>query len=152
MYIRPSSGALDVELQHMVFCTEFLDGWWSWEPLRGSCLRCGWCRTPSAPYTRPTRIRQVKGKGCPVTCFRVCVWIWYIRGRLQTGCSRTECWYKYLDVRVNTQQRLQKITYWEVSRYILCKILLLWSAEWGWARMDVYNVTVKCTQIRVIAS
>ena len=25
-YIRPSSGALDVELQHMVFCTEFLDG------------------------------------------------------------------------------------------------------------------------------
>ena len=28
-YIRPSSGALDVELQHMVFCTEFLDGWWS---------------------------------------------------------------------------------------------------------------------------
>ena len=28
-YIRPSSGALNVELQHMVFCTEFLDGWWS---------------------------------------------------------------------------------------------------------------------------
>ena len=28
-YIRPSSGALDVELQHMIFCTEFLDGWWS---------------------------------------------------------------------------------------------------------------------------
>ena len=27
--IRPSSGALDVELQHVVFCTEFLDGWWS---------------------------------------------------------------------------------------------------------------------------
>jgi len=25
----PSSGALDVELQRMVFCTEFLDGWWS---------------------------------------------------------------------------------------------------------------------------
>jgi len=34
---------LDVELQHMVFCTEFLDGWWSWEPLRRSCVRCGWC-------------------------------------------------------------------------------------------------------------
>ena len=32
-YIRPSSGASDVELQHMVFCTEFLDGWWSWELL-----------------------------------------------------------------------------------------------------------------------
>jgi len=26
----------------MVFWTEFLDGWWSWEPLRGSCVRCGW--------------------------------------------------------------------------------------------------------------
>jgi len=25
--MRPSSRALDVELQHMVFCTEFLD-WW----------------------------------------------------------------------------------------------------------------------------
>ena len=23
----------------LVFCTEFLDGWWSWEPLRRSCLR-----------------------------------------------------------------------------------------------------------------
>jgi len=43
-YIRPSSGALDVELQHMVFCTEFVDGWWSWEPLLRSCLRCGWRR------------------------------------------------------------------------------------------------------------
>jgi len=43
-YIRPSSGALDVELQHMVFCTEFFDGWWSWEPLCRSCVRCGWCR------------------------------------------------------------------------------------------------------------
>ena len=28
----------------MVFCTEFVDGWWSWEPLRRSCVRCGWCR------------------------------------------------------------------------------------------------------------
>ena len=39
-YIRPSSGALDVKLQHLIFCTEFLDGWWSWEPLRRSCVRC----------------------------------------------------------------------------------------------------------------
>jgi len=58
-YIRPSSRALDVELQHMVFCAEFVDGWWSWEPLRRSCVRCGWCRAtrkaPSAPYTRPTQ-------------------------------------------------------------------------------------------------
>jgi len=27
--IRPSSGALEVELQHMVLCAEFLDGWCS---------------------------------------------------------------------------------------------------------------------------
>jgi len=42
----------------MVFCTEFLDGWWSWEPLCRSCVRCGCCRAtaaPSAPYTRPTQ-------------------------------------------------------------------------------------------------
>ena len=32
-YISPSSGGFD-ELQHMVFCTDFLDGWWSSEPLR----------------------------------------------------------------------------------------------------------------------
>ena len=44
MYIRPSSGALDVKLQHMVFSTKFLEGWWSWEAPRRSCLRCGWCR------------------------------------------------------------------------------------------------------------
>ena len=43
-YIHPSSEALDLELHHMAFCTEFLDGWWSWEPLRRSCVRCGWCR------------------------------------------------------------------------------------------------------------
>jgi len=43
-HIRPFSGASDVELQHVVFCTEFLDGRWSWEPLRRSCVRCGWCR------------------------------------------------------------------------------------------------------------
>jgi len=42
-YIRPSSRALGIELQHMVFCTEFWDGWWSWEPLRRSCVRWGWC-------------------------------------------------------------------------------------------------------------
>ena len=42
-YIRSSSGALDVELQPMVFCTEFLDGWWSWELLRRSGVRCGLC-------------------------------------------------------------------------------------------------------------
>jgi len=47
----------DVELQHMVFGTEFLDGWCSWEPLPRSCVQCGWSRraAPSAPYTRPTQ-------------------------------------------------------------------------------------------------
>ena len=49
-YIRPSSRALDVELQHMVFCTEFLDGWWSCEPLCRSCVRCGWCRALHHPH------------------------------------------------------------------------------------------------------
>jgi len=40
--MRPLSGALDVELQRLVFCTEFLDG----------------CRAtaPTAPYTRPTQL------------------------------------------------------------------------------------------------
>jgi len=33
-----------LKLEHMVFCTQFVEGWWSWEPLRRSCVRCGWCR------------------------------------------------------------------------------------------------------------
>ena len=49
-YIRPSSGAIDVKLQHMVFCTEFVDGWWSWQPLRRSCVRCGWWRVRHHPH------------------------------------------------------------------------------------------------------
>ena len=32
----------------MVFCTEFLGGWWSWEPLHRSCVRCGCCRATTA--------------------------------------------------------------------------------------------------------
>ena len=40
----------------MVSCTEFLDGWWYWQPLHRSCVRCWWCRkAPSAPYTPPTQ-------------------------------------------------------------------------------------------------
>jgi len=43
----------------MVFCTEFLDGWWSWEPLRRSCVHLMLlmmpCTAPSAPHTRPTQ-------------------------------------------------------------------------------------------------
>jgi len=35
-YIRPSSGTLDVELQHMGLCTELVDWWWSWEPFYGA--------------------------------------------------------------------------------------------------------------------
>ena len=50
-YIHPSSGALDVELQHMVCCTEFLDGWRSSESLRRSCVRCdGTIRTAHTTY------------------------------------------------------------------------------------------------------
>jgi len=54
--ICPSSGALDVKLQHTVFCTQYVDGWWSWQPLHRSCVRFGWCRAthtaPSEPHTR----------------------------------------------------------------------------------------------------
>ena len=39
----------------MVYCTEFLDGWWSWGPLCRSSVRCGGLGKPSAPYTRPTQ-------------------------------------------------------------------------------------------------
>jgi hypothetical protein len=53
--IRPSSGALDVKLQHMVFCTEFVGEWWSWEPLRRSCARCGCCTATSTPHTQRTQ-------------------------------------------------------------------------------------------------
>ena len=35
----------------MVFCTEFLDGWWSWQPLRRSCVQRGWCRVISTAHT-----------------------------------------------------------------------------------------------------
>jgi len=38
--MRPSLGALDVELQHMVFCTEF----WMGGGLESRCI---------APHTRP---------------------------------------------------------------------------------------------------
>jgi len=51
-YICPSSGALDVELQHMVSCTEFLDGRWSWETLCRSSLWCGWCRARHHPHRK----------------------------------------------------------------------------------------------------
>ena len=39
------------------FVHRVLDGWWSWEPLRRSCVRYGWCcaTAPSAPYTRRTQ-------------------------------------------------------------------------------------------------
>jgi len=41
-YIHPPSGALDIELQRMVFWAEFVDEWWSWELLHGLCVWCGW--------------------------------------------------------------------------------------------------------------
>jgi len=38
------------------FCTEFLDGWRSWEPLLRSCLRCGWCRAPDDGLMYPKHV------------------------------------------------------------------------------------------------
>ena len=60
-YIRPSSGALDVELQHMVFCTEFLDGWCSWEPHRTHDLRSG------SQDHHPSKISVQKNICCNLT-------------------------------------------------------------------------------------
>ena len=63
----------------MVFCTEFLDGWWSWEPVRKSCVRCGWCRAPSAPYTRPTRPPPFQKLGAENHMLQLniqCSWWW----------------------------------------------------------------------------
>jgi len=63
----PSSGALDVELKHMVFCTEFLDG----------------CTAPSAPYTRPTqrlsrppKIQKLRCRKPYVSTQNLCSWWW----------------------------------------------------------------------------
>ena len=80
-YIRPSSGALDVELQHMVFQTEVLDGWWSWEPLCWSCLWYG--TAPSAPYTRPMQqlsrpppIQKLSAENHTLQLNIQCSWWW----------------------------------------------------------------------------
>jgi hypothetical protein len=51
--------ALDVELQHMVFSTEFVDGWWSWEPL---CRSCVWCVVYIQLYL------LMMGQDTPETC------------------------------------------------------------------------------------
>ena len=77
-YIRPSSGALDFELQHMVFCTKFLDGWWSWEPLYRSCVRSGWCcvtcTAPSAPYHHPFKKIGAENRTLQLNIW--CSWWW----------------------------------------------------------------------------
>ena len=67
----------------MVFCTEFLDGWWSWEPLRRSCVRCGWCRAANhmpqlsswwwayAPETCRTKNTSIKLPCCIKLAFHI---------------------------------------------------------------------------------
>ena len=80
----PSSGASDVELHHMVLCTEFLDGWWSWEPLHRSCVWCGLCRaTTSAPHTQPTQrlsrpppIQKLRAENHMLQLNIYCSWWW----------------------------------------------------------------------------
>jgi len=62
--IRPSSGALDVKLQHMVFCTRFVDGWWSWEPLRRSCGRFGTFQTGHTIYAAALKTTTHLQTGC----------------------------------------------------------------------------------------
>ena len=54
-YIRPSSGALDVKLQHMVFCTDFLDGCWFWEQLCRSYV-WQWCTEGGLGVQPPPQI------------------------------------------------------------------------------------------------
>jgi len=74
-YICPSSGALDVQLQHMVFCTEFLDGWWSWEPLRTSCL---WCRAWHHLHrlSRPPPNQKLSAENHMLQLNISCSWWW----------------------------------------------------------------------------
>jgi len=77
--IRPSSGALAVKLQHMVFCTQFVDGWWSWEPLRRSCVGFVWCRATallhqvgiSLYFKTLTILKLLGSKICD--CWTICV-------------------------------------------------------------------------------
>jgi len=48
----------------MVFCSEFLDGWWSWQTVSKSCVRCGWCRATQSHDTpddgRKNRLKHVQ--------------------------------------------------------------------------------------------
>jgi len=44
----------------MVFCTEFEVGWWSWELLRRSCVRCGWCRVTHIPWHHPHHTHNLR--------------------------------------------------------------------------------------------
>jgi len=68
----------------MVFCTEFLDGWWSWEPMRRSFVRCGKCRAaPSAPYkrstqwlSRPPTIQKLGAENHTLQLNIQCSWWW----------------------------------------------------------------------------
>ena len=58
----------------MVFCTEFVDGWWSWEPLRGSCVRCGHHPHAYAPETCRAKNTSIKLPCCIKLAFNIISW------------------------------------------------------------------------------
>jgi len=68
----------------MVFCTEFLDGWWSWEQLRRLCVRCEWCRashgtirtvhTTYAAALKTTTNTSIKLSSCIKLAFHFISW------------------------------------------------------------------------------
>jgi len=60
----------------MVFCTEFLDGWWPWEPLRRSCVRCGWYCARHHPLSRPPPIQKLGAENHTLQLNIQCSWWW----------------------------------------------------------------------------
>ena len=111
-YIRVSSGALDVKLQHMVFCTEFLDGWWSWEPLR----RCGWCRArrhPHRTHDLGTDVPQIS-----IQCIRIAFWITKDTNR-HPECST----YCFSTAAMVARTRL------DITPYVLCLSSCFWEVK-----------------------
>ena len=56
------------------FCTEFVNGWWSWEPLRRSCVRCGWCRATAE--TCRAKNTSIKLPCCIKFVFYIISWVY----------------------------------------------------------------------------
>ena len=46
-----------------------LDGWWFWEPLCGSCVRCGWCRTAHTTYSAALKTTTHPKLGAETICY-----------------------------------------------------------------------------------